>query len=153
MRGWGDHILPGDYGAQYTKIKLPANGRIELPTGESKRRTGLDFFREQKMIKTLPIQIEPEKITEFCQRHHIRKLSLFGSVLREDFRPDSDVDFVSRIWAWAYSWFDSFSRDGNWVIGNYRSSGGFANSGGFEPLFSARGLRGSSGSICQRLMI
>ena len=59
------HILPGDYGAQYTKVKLPANGRTDLPTGESKRRTGLDFFREQKMIKTLPIQIEPEKITEW----------------------------------------------------------------------------------------
>ena len=28
------------------------------------------------------------------QRHHIRQLSLFGSVLREDFRPDSDVDFL-----------------------------------------------------------
>ena len=30
----------------------------------------------------------------FCQRHHIRKLALFGSVLRDDFRPDSDVDVL-----------------------------------------------------------
>lgn len=36
----------------------------------------------------------PEKIADFCQRHHIRKLSLFGSVLRDDFRPDSDVDVL-----------------------------------------------------------
>jgi predicted nucleotidyltransferase len=33
-------------------------------------------------------------IADFCQRHHIRKLSLFGSVLRDDFRPDSDVDVL-----------------------------------------------------------
>ncbi len=35
-----------------------------------------------------------EKIDEFCRRHHIRKLSLFGSVLREDFKPSSDVDIL-----------------------------------------------------------
>ena len=35
-----------------------------------------------------------ERIAEFCRRHHIRKLSLFGSVLREDFGPDSDVDVL-----------------------------------------------------------
>jgi uncharacterized protein len=35
-----------------------------------------------------------EEITEFCERSHIRKLSLFGSVLREDFGPASDVDVL-----------------------------------------------------------
>ena len=30
----------------------------------------------------------------FCRKHHIRKLSLYGSVLRHDFRPDSDVDVL-----------------------------------------------------------
>jgi len=35
-----------------------------------------------------------EEIAEFCRRHHIRKLSLFGSVLRDDFRPDSDIDVL-----------------------------------------------------------
>ena len=34
------------------------------------------------------------QIAEFCKRHHIRRLSLFGSVLREDFRADSDVDVL-----------------------------------------------------------
>jgi predicted nucleotidyltransferase len=33
-------------------------------------------------------------LESFCQRHHIRRLSLFGSVLRADFRPDSDVDVL-----------------------------------------------------------
>ena len=40
------------------------------------------------------ISIPADKISEFCQRHHVRKLSLFGSVLRDDFRPDSDVDVL-----------------------------------------------------------
>jgi hypothetical protein len=46
------------------------------------------------MQPVLPIHIPQAKIAEFCQRHHIRKLSLFGSVLRDDFRPDSDVDVL-----------------------------------------------------------
>jgi predicted nucleotidyltransferase len=33
-------------------------------------------------------------VEAFCRRHHIRRLSLFGSVLRDDFRPDSDVDVL-----------------------------------------------------------
>ena len=35
-----------------------------------------------------------EQIAEFCERHHIRRLSLFGSVLREDFGPRSDIDVL-----------------------------------------------------------
>ena len=40
------------------------------------------------------IAIDREHIADFCRRHHIRKLALFGSVLHEDFRPDSDVDVL-----------------------------------------------------------
>lgn len=40
------------------------------------------------------ITISPEAIADFCRRHRIRRLSLFGSVLREDFRPDSEVDVL-----------------------------------------------------------
>jgi predicted nucleotidyltransferase len=46
------------------------------------------------MQRTLPIQISQDKISNFCHRHHIRKLSLFGSILRDDFRPDSDIDVL-----------------------------------------------------------
>jgi len=35
-----------------------------------------------------------EQIADFCRRHGIRKLSLFGSILRDDFRPDSDIDVL-----------------------------------------------------------
>jgi predicted nucleotidyltransferase len=40
------------------------------------------------------VTIPKERIAEFCHRHHIRKLALFGSILRDDFRPDSDVDVL-----------------------------------------------------------
>ena len=40
------------------------------------------------------IAVSPEEIVSFCRRHHIRRMMLFGSVLREDFRADSDVDVL-----------------------------------------------------------
>lgn len=40
------------------------------------------------------IEVPRERIAEFCRRRHIRRLAFFGSVLREDFRPDSDVDIL-----------------------------------------------------------
>ncbi len=40
------------------------------------------------------IPVNRAKIAEFCRKHHIRRLAFFGSVLRNDFRPDSDVDVL-----------------------------------------------------------
>jgi len=40
------------------------------------------------------IVVPKDKIADFCKRHHIRKLSFFGSVLRDDFKPESDVDVL-----------------------------------------------------------
>ena len=40
------------------------------------------------------ISMPKDSIAEFCMRNRIRRLSLFGSVLREDFSPDSDVDIL-----------------------------------------------------------
>ena len=40
------------------------------------------------------IKLPGEKIVDFCKKNHIRKLSLFGSVLGDDFSPDSDIDFL-----------------------------------------------------------
>jgi uncharacterized protein len=45
-------------------------------------------------MATLPIAIPTDFLTEFCERNHIRKLSLFGSVLTDRFRPDSNVDML-----------------------------------------------------------
>jgi len=43
---------------------------------------------------TARIHVPYKKIAQFCKRHHIRKLAFFGSVLRDDFNPDSDVDVL-----------------------------------------------------------
>lgn len=40
------------------------------------------------------VQLNSEVLTEFCRKWHIRELSLFGSALRDDFGPDSDLDFL-----------------------------------------------------------
>ena len=40
------------------------------------------------------IEVPKEEIAAFCRRHHIRKLAFFGSVLRDDFTPESDVDVL-----------------------------------------------------------
>jgi uncharacterized protein len=40
------------------------------------------------------IQLDPEFVAEFCRRNHVQRLSLFGSVLTDRFRPESDVDFL-----------------------------------------------------------
>lgn len=40
------------------------------------------------------IDMPREKIANFCKRNHIRRLSLFGSILRGDFRQDSDIDLL-----------------------------------------------------------
>jgi predicted nucleotidyltransferase len=51
------------------------------------------------------INIPKEKIADFCRRWKIVELSLFGSVLREDFGPDSDVDVLA-----------TFSPDAKWSL-------------------------------------
>ena len=40
------------------------------------------------------IDLPSDTLSEFCRRHKIRRLALFGSVLRDDFRPESDVDVL-----------------------------------------------------------
>ena len=40
------------------------------------------------------VELPSAAIAEFCVRHHIRRLALFGSVLREDFGPGSDLDIL-----------------------------------------------------------
>lgn len=41
-----------------------------------------------------PLPLSQATLAHFCQRHHILRLSIFGSALRDDFGPDSDVDFL-----------------------------------------------------------
>ena len=46
------------------------------------------------MRKRAHVEASKETIEEFCKRHYIRKLSLFGSALRDDFSPESDLDIL-----------------------------------------------------------
>jgi len=56
-------------------------------------------------MKNLKVKLPEEKIEEFCRRWQITELAVFGSVLRDDFRPDSDIDFLV-----------SFAPDENWSL-------------------------------------
>jgi predicted nucleotidyltransferase len=40
------------------------------------------------------ISIDGETLAEFCRKHYIKRLAIFGSALRADFRPDSDLDML-----------------------------------------------------------
>ena len=49
---------------------------------------------QEVLAMTTKIEIPKGLLDDFCRRHHVRKLSLFGSVLRDDFGPQSDVDVL-----------------------------------------------------------
>jgi len=40
------------------------------------------------------VNLTKEQITDFCKKNHIKKFAFFGSILRDDFRPNSDVDVL-----------------------------------------------------------
>jgi predicted nucleotidyltransferase len=75
----------------FNELKSLADKGIFSSMAISSNLSGSD----KRLIKCNPgIGIPRRKIAGFCRRHHIRKLSLFGSVLRDDFGPDSDVDVL-----------------------------------------------------------
>ena len=45
-------------------------------------------------MKSKRINLTKKQIADFCRRNHIKKFAFFGSVLRDDFRSDSDVDVL-----------------------------------------------------------
>lgn len=61
-----------------------------------------------KLTATPRVPIPKDRLLDFCRRWKVAELSLFGSALREDFRPDSDVDLLVTF-APGVSWeFDDF---------------------------------------------
>ena len=52
------------------------------------------MIAELKHVIADRIKASPAQIADFCQRWHIIEFALFGSVLRDDFRPDSDIDVL-----------------------------------------------------------
>jgi uncharacterized protein len=49
---------------------------------------------EPEIMLQAAVRLPLEMIAEFCRCHHIRRLALFGSALRPDFRADSDIDLL-----------------------------------------------------------
>jgi hypothetical protein len=45
-------------------------------------------------LPSLPVDLPYEALADYCRRWKINKMELFGSVLRDDFGPDSDIDFL-----------------------------------------------------------
>ena len=58
------------------------------------------------------IEIPKDRVAEFCRRHHIHSLALFGSVLRNDFRPTSDVDVLVEFEPGCVPGLEFFSLEG-----------------------------------------
>ena len=67
------------------------------------------------MIQGLRIQVDETQIADFCRRNHILKMWFFGSVLRDDFLPDSDVDVLVE--------FDPDVRLSFWDVVGYAGHG------------------------------
>ncbi len=65
-----------------------------LPSSVFWAETQREGENSVQTVEQLPIKLPKDKVVAFCQRYRIRKLSLFGSVLREDFTPESDIDFL-----------------------------------------------------------
>jgi len=61
-------------------------------------------------MSAIQIDIPQEKIEAFCRKWKVKEFALFGSVLRDDFRPDSDVDVLVTLeetWPWSLDeWVD-----------------------------------------------
>ncbi len=62
------------------------------------------------MMPGISITIDHEKLAEFCRKWKIKELSFFGSVLRDDFGPESDVDILV-----------SFEPDEEWNLWDHHS--------------------------------
>lgn len=54
---------------------------------------------------TESVNIPSEKIADFCKRWKIKEFALFGSILREDFSPESDIDVLA-----------TFAPDAKWTL-------------------------------------
>lgn len=72
---------------------------VYLPERIMQKNKPLEFKAVSQAVatcipETVVMRVRTQDIAEFCQRWKIQKFYLFGSVLRDDFRPDSDVDVM-----------------------------------------------------------
>lgn len=57
-------------------------------------QAGINIPKGEPVARNRNITVPKARVAEFCQRNHISSFCLFGSVLRQDFRPDSDIDVL-----------------------------------------------------------
>ena len=67
---------------------------FEVPRRDWTLSSSLVMFIQRSRVNQLPIELPIEELTLFCDRWKVTTLELFGSVLRDDFSPDSDVDLL-----------------------------------------------------------
>ena len=60
----------------------------------AKLTESLNAIAPPEIILSHRFPVPESTLADFCRKHHIKKLALFGSVLREDFHPDSDIDVL-----------------------------------------------------------
>ncbi len=78
--------------------------RLDVTVGEATIRVGHD--QEGRLsVADGPIDIHEDRLTDLCRRWKVAEMAIFGSALREDFGPDSDVDILV-----------SFDSDARWGL-------------------------------------
>jgi predicted nucleotidyltransferase len=73
------------------------------------------------MAYSLENKISKDELASFCKRNHIRKLSVFGSAVRGELLPDSDIDLLVEFEQGLTPFFDCQDGDGTW--GNAQQEG------------------------------
>ena len=99
------------------------------------------------------VVVSHDRLAAVCRANGIRRLAIFGSALREDFGPDSDIDVLVEFEpARTHARPTRRRRPGNGVVGRVRGAqGGPADPGGLKPLFSPTRTGHGTRAICARM--
>jgi|WetSurMetagenome_2_1015567.scaffolds.fasta_scaffold298182_3 uncharacterized protein len=62
--------------------------------GSASRSPGISPVEQPACKAYGRINLQKAELSTFCKRHHIKSLALFGSILRDDFKPESDIDVL-----------------------------------------------------------
>ena len=98
--GYGRRLPAGHAKRSNRLFALEQSGHVKDVTSTAWRQAGEAGIAASHTLcgmpeaKTAQVAVDPRRIGDFCRRWRVTELALFGSVLREDFRPDSDVDVL-----------------------------------------------------------
>jgi predicted nucleotidyltransferase len=103
-KGWGEmtdtellQIIKKAVRERATELDLSGNELTALPAVIGK-------------LTVLPIELPQDQISNFCHRWKVTEFALFGSVLRDDFRPDSDIDVMVQFHPDAHPTFSTLDQ-------------------------------------------